>query len=252
MKAYFDETGIHDKATVITMAGLLMSGKACKELQRRWLREAAKKPTIPLPFHMTDCVVGSKRFAYLRNDEDARLEMQDRLICTLRGLEVQVYGASAILNDYKPLESILRARPELRNPWFFVFESSIQEMMDRSEASGKKHKISFVFDQQNEFEKRAHDLYAQILACPLPYRDRLGAISFASRAELVALQAIDMIVYEIGKYVSDHRLEEKPHRWQIQKLREMIPISGKLWNAEGMSLLLDELKQDQLAHNRHP
>jgi hypothetical protein len=42
MKAYFDESGKHHQAPVISMAGLLMSGDTCKTLQRRWLREAAR------------------------------------------------------------------------------------------------------------------------------------------------------------------------------------------------------------------
>jgi hypothetical protein len=54
MRAYFDESGKHAAATVISIFGLLMSAGTCKELQRRWFQEASKHPAIPLPFHMSD------------------------------------------------------------------------------------------------------------------------------------------------------------------------------------------------------
>jgi len=59
MRAYFDERGKHEAATVISIFALLMSADTCKELQRRWHREASKPPVIPLPFHMSDCVCES-------------------------------------------------------------------------------------------------------------------------------------------------------------------------------------------------
>ena len=74
MKAYCDESGKHDRAIFITICGLLMSAKTCKELQRRWFKEAARSPNIPMPFHASDCAVGRKHFQYLEHDEPAKGE----------------------------------------------------------------------------------------------------------------------------------------------------------------------------------
>ena len=108
MTAYFDESGKQNAAPVISMFGLLMSQSTGKELQRRWFKEAGKRPTVPMPFHMSDCVCGAKLFRHLRNDEPAREDMQKRMITTLKGLDVQVYGSAIVRADYDAVKDDLR------------------------------------------------------------------------------------------------------------------------------------------------
>ena len=159
MRAYFDESRKHGAANVISIFGLLMSAGTCRELQRRWLKEAAKAPAIPMPFHMSDCVAGSKSFRHLRDDEPTRLEMQKRMIETMSGLDMQVYGSAIIRADYEAVKVDLRAKPEYQDPWYLAFESAIQEMMFRSAEAGKNHRISLVFDRQDKgFRDRAFTL----------------------------------------------------------------------------------------------
>jgi hypothetical protein len=243
MKAYFDESGKHDAATVISMAGLLMAANTCKELQRRWHREAARKPRIPLPFHMSDCVCGSKLFGPWRNDEPARLDMQRRMIEAMRGLDMQFYGASIVRAAYKPVADDLRREPAYRDPWFFAFESAIQEMMFRSAATGKNHRVSFVLDRMDMgFTNRAVGLYEELLELRVSHSERFEGLTFEAKDQIAALQAIDIIVYEMNRHVTDCRLGGMPARWQAELVFERVSGNGLVWEKDRLQDLA-ELKQ---------
>ncbi len=245
MKAYCDESGKHEAATVITICGLLMSARTCKELQRRWLKEAARSPKIPLPFHMSDCVVGSKLFEYLKADEAAREDMQNRMIRTLRGLDTQAYGASLLRAAYKPLEPQMRPdNSALRDPWFLAFEAAILELLIRSEERGKPHPIDLVFDRQDEFSLRAHSLFNTILGLNDPKLKRLNALSFAPKDDIAALQAIDIVTYEVNRCFTDQEKATKAQvqpspRWQLGEIRKYIEVNGRVWNDEGLTALIE-------------
>lgn len=220
-----------------------MSAKTCKELQRRWLREAAREPRIPLPFHMSDCVVGSKQFEYLRDDEPTRLQMQERTIRTLRGLDVQCYGIAVVREDYALVAKDIQPDERFRNPWFMAFEGGVSTMMLESAQSGKRHSISMVFDRQDEFRDRAFELYKDVLDAPVSYRDRLGGLSFEDKDKIAALQAVDIAVYETTRFLVECALGNGSERWQNQLLREMIHINGKLLDANGLGLLKDGIRE---------
>lgn len=240
MKAYFDESGKHEQAQILSILGLLMPQRVCKELQGRWMREAARKPVIPLPFHMSDCVVGSKRFAHLKDDEDTRLEMQRRMISTFKGLDMQAYGAAVFRRDYEQLRTDIRQDPRFQNPWFLAFEAAIGQVMQFSKKRGKVHRVSLVFDRQDEFKDRAYTLYNQTLASPVSYRNRLGGLIFEAKDSIAALQAIDMIVYEGNRAVEDETAGQAC-RWQFELIRKHITVDGKRLNLEGLTMLADEI-----------
>jgi len=238
MRAYFDESGKHEQAKVVSIFGLLMSADTCKELQRRWLKEASRSPKIPLPFHMSDCEVGRKKFADF--DEDTRLTMQRRMISTIKGLDMQSYGALVFRAEYERVEAQLRPSQTLRNPWFLAFEYGIAAMMKASAAAGKKHRITFVFDRQEEFAIRAHGLYNELLASNLPFADRLGTLSFSPKDDVAALQAVDVIAYEEYRRWSEQELRE---RWQRTLITELISIKGALLDAPTLQSLVEDLKE---------
>ncbi len=246
MRAYYDESGKHEAATAITICGLLMSKKTCKELQRRWLREAARSPKIPLPFHMSDCVVGSKLFEYLRGDEAAKEEVQNRMIGTLKGLDIQSYGASIPRAGYTPLDAQIRPNPALRNPWFLVFEAAILELLDGSKSTGKIHAIDLVFDRQDEFSTRAHGLFNDMLRSKAAQVERLKALSFAPKDDLAALQAADVVTYEVNRWFTEEQQAIKAGlppplgRWQLEEIRKAIPVNGSFWNDEMLKALSEE------------
>lgn len=84
---------------------------------------------------------------------------------------------------------------------------------------------------------RAFELYKDILSNPVSYRDRLGGLGFESKERVVALQAVDIVVYEATRYLVDCKLNGGSERWQCRMLQEMIDVSGKLLDKSGLNIL---------------
>jgi len=224
----------------------IRSAGTCRELQRRWFKEAAKAPAIPMPFHMSDCVAGSKSFRHLRDDEPTRLEMQKRMIETMSGLDMQVYGSAIIRADYEAVKVDLRAKPEYQDPWYLAFESAIQEMMFRSAEAGKNHRISLVFDRQDKgFRDRAFTLYNELLSLSVTHSDRFGGLTFEAKDKIAALQAIDVIVYETNRYIAEHMIGHLPQRWQSKLIGEYMPTEGMVYERQRLEELTRLVRLDR-------
>jgi hypothetical protein len=234
--SYFDESGKHKEASVVTMCGLVASSKEWQRLQIRWLREL-RSAGLSKPFHMADCVGGHDEYEGWNIDKRERL--QSRLIDTLVSIDFRAFGASVIRKHYDPLANRLRNR-KIRDPWFLAFESAIQEMMHRTKEAGKTDRINFVFDRQDEFRGRAHGLYGMILenGTELGYFNRMGTLAFSPKDNVCALQAADLVVYEANKNVVECRLGGRPERWQMARLRKR-PINGVIWDKAGLSELAE-------------
>ena len=187
---------------------------------------------------MSHCVAGTGGFSHL--DEDARLKMQDRVIRTLKGLDVQAYGASVIRADYQTVAATLQPNQTLRDPWFLAFEGGIAAMMKASEQAGKKHSITFVFDRQDEFSIRADQLYNEILITDLPYVDRMGNLSFSPKNKIAALQAVDMIVNEINRRWQDCYLQGLRESWRLELINQLISVKGALFDAPLLQPMVEE------------
>jgi hypothetical protein len=222
-----------------------MSAATCRELQRRWLREAARDPLIPLPFHMSDCVCGSKAFAHLRDDEPARLHMQERMIRTFTRLDMQAFGASVQRSEYSAIATELRPKSEWRDPWFLAFEAAIGEVMNASAERGKPHSVTLVFDRADEFSKRAFEMYEEILKSPVSYRDRLGSLTFSPKDKVAALQAVDVIVYEVNRFMQESYAGGAEERWQNRLIGELIYVNGPFLNEAGLQILNDEVHRSR-------
>jgi hypothetical protein len=237
MKAYFDESGKQASAKTLSLFRLLMSVNTCKELQRRWFKEAAKGPVIPLPFHMTDCFVGRKQFENF--DEEAREKMQRRMISTFKGLDMQAYGATVIRKDYAEVAAQLRSDKGLRDPWYLAFEFGIGAMMKGSAEAGKGHGVTFVFDRQEEsFALKAHGLFNELLASPLSFAPRLGTLSFSPKDNVAALQAIDVVAHTVNTRWSERDLNE---RWQYTLITDLITIRGALFDTAMLQSMAEDI-----------
>lgn len=151
-----------------------------------------------------------------------------------------------IRSDWGLFKTRLRTTEQYRDPWLFVFESALDEIMSRTEAFGITAPISFVFDRQDQFAERALTLYSGILSkgvADLPYRRRLKDLEFRSKDHSPPLQAADLFTYEANLYVRETIIKAtEPERWQLKLIRESRPvgaINGQIWNAG----TLEELAQ---------
>jgi hypothetical protein len=251
MKAYFDESGKHEQAEVLTMAGIVASKTSWKTLQNRWMK-ALHHLNLGAPFHASDCASArknqKKKSQFDGMPQERREEIQTALIDTMKGLDIQCAVSSLLRKDYtKSIAAELRPTEGMRNPWYLAFEMAIGEMMARTRGSGNSHTLTFVFDRQDEFSKTAQKLYDEILTqTPRPsYCDRMGTLAFSPKDQVAPLQAIDLIVYETNLYVREGRLKGGEERWQDKRLREVIDINGTILDKAGLAELTRLVKADR-------
>ena len=250
MKAYLDESGKHARAEMITIAGLVFRNRDAKILQRRWPKALGD---VPRPYHHANFLAGKHPFDDLTEADKNQTQMS--LINALSEVEYMGFGASLIRSAWERHAHKIRA-PELRDPWYFVFECAIQEVMDRTAEAGCRGRIAFVFDRQDEFKDRAFHLYNQILQLKnLPYHSRLGGLTFESKDRLCPLQAADMFVYEANLYARETRVKKtKPERWQMRMIRGGVPpgrIGGNIWG-EKQIMDLVEMRQEEMEARARP
>jgi hypothetical protein len=241
MRAYFDESGKHDAADVITIAGIITSKESWKILQDRWMK-ILHKLGVDSPFHASDCEAAKRRSQYENMPLRQREEIQETLIHSLKGLNITCAASSLIRKDYTAsIAATLRPTEKMRNPWFLVFEMAMGTMMTRTKAST----VTFVFDRQDEFSKMAHKLYGEILTQdPKPsYCDRLGTLAFSPKNTVAPLQAIDLIVYEVNRYVRETVLNGEAERWQSRNLRQEVNIDGQLWGKKDLEEIVTLVKE---------
>lgn len=97
MKAYFDESGKHKQAEVLTMAGIVASKSSWEKLQNRWMK-TLHRLKVETPFHASDCATGTKKFKGLKLEH--REEIQAALIDTMKGLHIQAAATSIVRRHY--------------------------------------------------------------------------------------------------------------------------------------------------------
>ena len=169
--------------------------------------------------------------------------MQKRMIKTLRGMDMQAYGVIVDRSEYQKVAADIRPNQKLRDPWYLAFEGGIAAMMKGSAEAGKKHGITFVFDrQEKKFALRAHGLYNELIASDLPFADRLGTLSFSPKDKVAALQAIDVITYEVNRGFEDER-KALDSRWQFELITKLVRTKMTVFNAAKFQEFVEDRKE---------
>jgi hypothetical protein len=162
MLAFLDESGNSSRAAMITMAAIVARKRDWKPLEKKWWPKAMGK--LPNPYHHTDCLARKKGTQYEGMDNDESEALQMRLIDALSKIDYRGFSSSMMRADWKKYGSRIRANPRYRDPWFFIFEAAITRVMTGTQRLGHSDKMNFVFDRQDSFAERAHELYNQLLA----------------------------------------------------------------------------------------
>lgn len=97
--AFFDESGTHQGAPVLCVAGYVIEESRLEEFNAKWAQALADKGLSH--FHMVDCAHGSGEFATL--SKSARVEVQTQLIGIIRDTTARGVGAMMVTSVYDEL-----------------------------------------------------------------------------------------------------------------------------------------------------
>jgi len=211
--SYADESGDQHPG-VYSVCGLIAKLEDFVELERRW-RKALNEQHLA-EFHAAKIENHLRPFDDPSFDSDRRAFLQRTFIGLIT--EQPIWGFNAFVEIQALSKHADRLRPFVSDvkPYTFSFRMLVEIMAIEVDDYIKRDPIAFVFDQQNEYEGRAKEIYDRLSTdgeWPLAYR--LGSLSFQSRLIFVALQAADTWAYESRKHVADVLYLKHPERWQF-------------------------------------
>jgi len=208
---YVDETGVHDPtgshpgAEVAAVAGYLSHSENWEDFTAGWqsVLEAYHVET----FHMSDfsneqrCAAnpgspyhGWPDYKRHRFIHDLIQVATEQTLCGISGL--------ISVRDYHRLMPPL-LKEMVVHPYYFCFQLFFEELLhcvkcEFEEPFAAGERIAFFFDQQDEFQLKAHDLFMKFKEAR-DIDDRMGTIAFASKKECVPLQAADLLASRTRK-----------------------------------------------------
>jgi hypothetical protein len=170
---------------------------------------------------MAKCENGTGDFQDM--DRQRRDHLQRRFIGLILERPIGGYAAAIAKAPYDAwFPRISAARQQHAKPYYLAFQLLIELMaldMDKNGVPAHE-RIAFVFEHHQEYQQRAAETYFALRDAPnIPYRSRMGSLSFDDPSNYVALQAADIFAYENLRYLRGVRFGNEPERWQWQLLR---------------------------------
>lgn len=222
IKAFCDESYAQDIARdkPFVIAGYLGRARDWMEFEGYW-NLALKREGLPF-FHMADCENKHGEYSDMEQRERERLQRVFIGIIT----KFKVMGVAAGVSQ----DALLEARKELSKyvvdrggrrykiePYLFAFELCLNRMAAYVESLPPHEQIAFVFDEQNEFEGKAHKA-RNLLATREEYRNRHRIVftyDTKTKSGFVPIQAADILAYEVMRELRDPGTT----RWQMAELK---------------------------------
>lgn len=251
IKAYLDESGVHDSATVCIIAGYYGGIGQWKKFENLW-RKIFKAASISTEeFHAKDWVKA--------RDKDNILGDLARAIGEYKIYPISIGVVIADFNSFP--EDIRRfltgARINLKGeftstgspnrPYYMPFQHCIKRIAGYAPRGGKAH---FSFGLSSSFAGYALNLINQIKADPIAlYADRLGTIQFPEAKGLPALQAADLLVHltylDMQKRIATNGWLEQPTGLLRTCLKNMKDQFDHVYfNKQCIELMLSDPKLD--------
>jgi hypothetical protein len=127
-------------------------------------------------------------------NQNPNLDKRDLISILTEEKGIVGFGMSIVLEDHKlVLESSEKARRILgkKHPYFLGMEYLVSDIANEILKAEKNYSIAFIFDQQEEFQGQAKQLYDNVRV-QVPHLARyMGTLTYADKREF-----LDLIVKE--------------------------------------------------------
>lgn len=214
--AYMDESGASSDSDFVCIGGLVAAGEAWEMLEYEW-REALEEFEIT-DFHMKFYAHSSGQYKKWKGDQERRNEVYGRFMRLVYDAQAMPFGAVVPMVAWRKWSKT--AQDAMRDPYFICLQYCIDAAAHRAELIGlpRDETIAAVFSRNRPFEAMAGNYWTGIKNAS-PWGDRLGNYIFDDAKRVGALQAADIVAYEIRKYHED--LIKRPGtepRWGYQRI----------------------------------
>lgn len=226
--AYCDESADPRSPPVYSVSGYLGRGPDWYELGRKWRRALAEEHLEADGFHMSKCEAGLEPPYQVSRDQ--RDYWQRKFIGIIN--ETPLWGRAVCIETEPYLDlnaktdaTVRARRGDYAKPYYLAFQHAVESMAEVLERNDfpKGECITFVFDQQKEYQGKAKALYYSLQQDRrLSYTHRLGALTFDSRLAQEQLQAADILAYESMRFFRETKMKgQAKTRWQYDLLRSV-------------------------------
>ena len=220
--AYCDESETTGTGPVFTISALLATGPTWFELDRKWRAALVEEGLSDTGFHMVECENRSGAFEGMERFERDRLQQSLIEICNAHPL--WSYAIAVKLDDYRPLQPKMDQKfGAIAKPYYLGFRYMVQWLAELLDTNGfnPTECMSLVFDQHQEYQGRAKELYDATRESGAPPSHRMGSLTFSDRRTRPPLQAADIWAYESRAHVRNDLLLGTPVRWQFDLMRSV-------------------------------
>jgi hypothetical protein len=214
LTAYFDESGHSATQGFFALAAFVAPSDAWLVFDVAW-QDTLNNCNAPY-LHM-------REFAHSLGPYEGWTEEQRRsllrgCVSAIKVAQAVAIGAVLDVADFNTLSDDGRIR--LRDPFFCCFQEVVRGAAISGVFENRGVKVDMVFSAQDEFRGQAMQLHEAMLQ-DNDLRDRIGGLRFEDMRRCLALQAADLMAYELRQHYHLGREDPPPRtRWAFREIVE--------------------------------
>ncbi len=197
LKIVMDETGIHDDAEMVAVAGYISRPSIWRDWTKAW--NIAKRPIKIV--HAVDCANFKGEFEGW--DKDQRDAWVAQLLPVIPAHEIagivigiQLHDFTAALKDYPELLEMFGT------PYTACFQWAISIIMEIATNHGQKGERMAFIHEVNDYKGECFKTFEYVRETLNPRKIPM-TLAFAGKADYPPLQAADILAYEGGKFLKN-------------------------------------------------
>jgi hypothetical protein len=209
--AFFDESGSHDGAPILCVAGYLMSARQADRLRLEWNAVLAARK-LPY-FRMSECAHGNGTFANLTKSE--RIQVQTRMIQIIK--RYTAHGLGVTVNEAE-FYKYMTNRSLISDPYTFCAQVLLAGVSSWLEGNKAVSGVGYHFESGHKNQRISNVVITTMFINEgAKRRHRYARHSFVSKEAEPAVQAADLLAWQ---WYTDRKrhMESKPRRKDCESL----------------------------------
>jgi Protein of unknown function (DUF3800) len=211
---YFDESGTHEQANIMSLAGYWFDATQAARFSRDWAK-VLKSFGIKYA-HMTDCALGFGQYKNLMVEQ--RIELNRLLIGHIKRRSKFRVAICINPNTYANEIGQLENAPHV---YTYLIVMVITEIIKKMKEANYKGRVAYFFESGHNYANAANQIMNLMVKHAPEYigGDRYAGHSFVNKEHSLPLKAADMLAWQVRHY-EERKLEGKMIvRKDLQALR---------------------------------
>lgn len=247
LKAYFDESGIHEGSAVTAIGGYVGTKTAWEALEPKWgaILSPYQERGIKF-FHMAESLAQEGQFGRIDKPNTNYLITQLAQILGEPSADLEPFFSAVVIEDWKAVvrdEAFLLRFP---HPIDLCFENLVQNLWRWAKQSAGGEIVCPMFAYHREFAPRMAEI-GRVYGAQDWYKTVLGPIAFGYPEQVIPLQGADLLAHQMNQDIAQRAFgpfdlgtgETKALRWATGGKF----IRGNWFDAIGLELTIKRFRE---------